>query len=290
MGYSNSDGGLGEKIERLRAELLGADAVLVGAGAGLSTAAGLCYSGERFEHYFAEFEKAYGYHDMYSAGFYAYPDPESYWAYWSRHVMANRYEPGALPLYRRLKAVLDGCDYFVLTTNVDHQFQKAGFPKDRLFCTQGDYGLFQCSGPCCVQTFDNEELVRAMAERQSGLRIPVELVPRCPYCGKPLAMNLRVDSSFVEDEGWHRAEWRYREFLAAHQGERVLFLELGVGFNSPGVIKYPFWKMAAEKKSARFASINLEEPWVPEALRDRAIAIGGDLAVVLEFLADGWEN
>ncbi|MGN0261280.1 MAG: hypothetical protein ACI4B9_00295 [Eggerthellaceae bacterium] len=175
----------------------------------------------------------------------------------------------------------------MLTTNVDHQFQKAGFPKDRLFYTQGDYGLFQCSGPCCAQTFGNEGIIRAMAERQSGLRIPSELVPRCPNCGKPLAMNLRVDSNFVEDEGWHRAEGRYREFLAAHEDERILFLELGVGFNSPGVIKFPFWKMAAENKNARFASINLEEPWVPAALHDRAIAIGADLAVVLELLADG---
>lgn len=285
MASSNSGAELQVKVESLRAKLDEAEAVLVGAGAGLSTAAGLSYTGDRFKRGFAQFEKAYGFHDMYSAGFYPYPDLESYWAYWSRHVIANRYEPDALPAYRQLRAVLEGREFFVLTTNVDHQFQKAGFPKERLFYTQGDYGLFQCSGPCLAETYDNEGAVHAMATRQRGLRIPSELVPHCPRCGRPMAMNLRVDASFVEDEGWHRAQARYSSFIAAHKGGHVLFLELGVGFNSPGVIKYPFWQMAAANPRAHLACINLCEAWVPVPLRERSLAIGADLAQVVSMLA-----
>lgn len=286
MDSSGSSAGLREQVENLRAELSQADAVLVGAGAGLSTAAGLSYTGERFKRNFAQFEQAYGFHDMYTAGFYLYPDLESYWGYWSRHVMVNRYEPGALPAYRQLRSALQGREFFVLTTNVDHQFQKAGFPRERLFYTQGDYGLFQCSGPCMAETYGNEEAVRAMAAQQRELRIPAELVPRCPRCGRPMAMNLRVDAGFVEDEGWHRAQARYSSFASAHREGRVLFLELGVGFNSPGVIKYPFWQMAAANPQARFACVNLGEAWVPEPLRGRSLAISADLAQVIELLAE----
>ena len=217
--------------QRLAEALENADAVLVGAGAGLSTAAGFTYSGPRFEQHFADFRERYGFADMYSGGFYPYATPEERWAFWSRYIMVNRYDLGANPLYVRLHELLAGRDYFVLTTNVDHQFQLAGFDKQRLFYTQGDYGLFQCSKPCCRETFDNEQAVRAMYERQRDMRIPSELIPRCPHCGAELSTNLRADDTFVQDEGWFAAAARYRDFERRHKGLRMLYLVLLDGYN-----------------------------------------------------------
>ena len=237
-------------VDRLRQALTDADAVVIGAGAGLSTAAGFLYSGERFERYFSDFEQKYGFHDMYSGGFCPYESLEAHWAYWSRSIWVNRYLDAPKPVYQDLLALVEGKDYFVLTTNVDHQFPKAGFDKKRLFYTQGDYGLFQCSEPCRQETYDNEKLVRQMLEAQGytigedntltlpegvtpKMAIPSELVPRCPRCGRPLTQNLRCDDTFVEDEGWHRAAERYENFLRTRQGQKIVFLELGVGFNTP---------------------------------------------------------
>ena len=208
------------QIDKLSAALDDADAVIIGAGAGLSTAAGYTYAGERFERVFGDFAKRYGFLDMYSGGFYPYETLEEHWAFWSRYVMCNRYEPVPGPVYEQLLSLVRDKDYFVLTTNVDHCFQRAGFDKQRLFYTQGDYGLFQCSRPCCQKTWDNEEQIRAMVEEQRDLRIPSELVPRCPNCGAPMAMNLRSDDTFVEDEGWHRAAARYSDFLRRHKNRR----------------------------------------------------------------------
>ena len=220
-------------IEQLRTALQQADAVIIGAGAGLSTSAGFVYSGERFHKYFHDFAEKYHYSDMYSGGFYPYDTLEEHWAYWSRYIWLNRYTPAPKPVYEDLLALVQDKDYFVLTTNVDHQFQKAGFDKRRLFYTQGDYGLFQCSEPCCQQTYDNEEIVRQMVEQQHDMRVPSELVPHCPHCGKPMSMNLRADATFVEDEGWHAAAERYSEFLRRHENCKTLFLELGTGYNTP---------------------------------------------------------
>ena len=217
-----------DAVERLRRELAEADAVVVGAGSGLSTASGMTYSGERFESNFADFIGRYGYRDMYTAGFYPYPTREEYWAYWSRHIHLNRYARDAGPAYRRLRRLMGDKDGFVITTNVDHCFQKAGFDALRLFCTQGDYGLWQCAKPCHQKTYDNEALVRRMVAEQRDMRIPTELVPRCPRCGGPMANNLRSDDTFVEDEAWHLAAGRYRDFLREHEGARLLFLELSV--------------------------------------------------------------
>ena len=221
------------QIERLKQALDQADAVVVGAGAGLSTSAGFTYSGERFERNFADFIEKFHYQDMYSAGFYPYDTLETYWAYWSRHIYLNRYVQAPNPVYNDLLALVNDKDYFVLTTNVDHCFQKAGFDKRRLFYTQGDYGLWQCAEPCHQKTYDNEETVRCMLKEQKNLSVPSELVPHCPVCGKPMVMNLRCDNNFVEDEGWHQAAAQYAEFLRRHQGTRVLYLELGVGGNTP---------------------------------------------------------
>ena len=194
------------QIEQLQTEFQQADAVLIGAGSGLSASAGFTYSGERFQTYFGDFAEKYGIRDMYSGGFYPYSSLEEYWAWWSRHIYYNRYVDIPKPTYQKLLEIVKDKDYFVLTTNVDHCFQKAGFDKKKLFYTQGDYGLWQCSDPCHEKTYDNKETVLQMLKEQSDMRIPSELVPHCPVCGKPMTMNLRCDNTFVQDEGWYAAQ------------------------------------------------------------------------------------
>ncbi len=256
--------------------------MLVGAGAGLSAAAGLSYSGQRFDKYFADFHAKYGIRDMYEGGFYPFPTPNESWAWWSRHILVNRYEPEPTPLYDTLWELLKSKDYFVLTTNVDHQFQRHGFSKERLFYTQGDYGLWQCSKACHSATYDNEADVRKMADEQRHMRIPSQLIPRCPKCGAPMTTNLRRDDRFVEDEGWHAAQNRYDAYVSSHKEENILFLELGVGMNTPGIIKLPFWQMAYEGKRAFYASVSLDAAVCPEELYGKSVCIAEDLASVLE--------
>ena len=258
--------------------------MLIGAGAGLSTSAGLTYSGERFEQNFGDFIEKYHIPDMYSGGFYPFDTPEEYWAWWSRHICCNRYTDAPKPVYHDLLELVKDKDYFVLTTNVDHQFQRAGFDKERLFYTQGDYGLWQCSQPCHSKTYDNEETVRRMAAEQKDMKVPSELVPRCPVCGKPMTMNLRADDTFVEDAGWHAAAGRYAEFLRRHEGTRMLLLELGVGYNTPGIIKYPFWQMTAQNAKAVYACINVGQAACPEEISKQAVCIDGDIGTVLKKL------
>ena len=270
--------------QRLRQALDQADTVIIGAGAGLSASAGFSYSGERFRKYFGDFAEKYGIRDMYSGGFYPFESPEEYWAYWSRYIFINRYMDAPKPVYENLRKLLADKDYFVLTTNVDHCFQKAGFDKERLFYTQGDYGLFQCKEPCCARTYDNEAVIRQMAATQKDMKIPSSLLPRCPVCEKPMTMNLRADSTFVEDEGWHRAAVRYKHFLQEHQRENILFLELGVGMNTPGIIKYPFWRMTAENPNAVYVCINYGEAVCPKEIETQSICIDGDIGEVLKCL------
>lgn len=344
-----STGSFSAEVERLRAAIESANAICVGAGAGLSAAAGFAYDGERFERHFSAWRERYGFADMYSGGFHPYDTLEEYWGFWAKSVLVNRYEfsdiapqdknrpeastdnvatgearaadelgtwtlaaagagaaigvanaaaPQAAPLYRRLVALLAGHDYFVLTTNVDHQFQLAGIDRERLFYTQGDYGLFQCAEPCHAATYDNEAQVRAMAAavdeklarqraarvpgRLLDLSIPSELVPRCPRCGRPMNMNLRCDDTFVEDEGWHAAHDRYARFLKRHRRSRVLYLELGVGFNTPGIIKYPFWQRTAKNPHATFASVNLGQVVAPAQIASRAILIDANITDVID--------
>ena len=271
-------------IARLKKALDEADAVVIGAGAGLSTSAGFVYNGERFKKHFSDFAEKYGFNDMYSGGFYPYQTPEEFWAYWSRYIFVNRYTDAPKPVYNELFELVKNKDYFVITTNVDHCFQKAGFDKKRLFYTQGDYGLFQCSVPCHDKTYENEETVRRMVEEQKDMRIPTELIPKCPVCGKPMTMNLRSDDKFVEDEGWHEAAERYENFLRTRKG-KVLFLELGVGYNTPVIIKYPFWNMTAKNPDATYTCINYGEAVCPEDIKDRAICIDGDIGGALHRLS-----
>lgn len=287
-----------EEIIKLHEILDSAECVVVGAGAGLSASAGFSYSGGRFKKYFSDFEAKYHFHDMYSGGFADFSSLEENWAYWSRFIYINRYMDAPLPAYEKLLELVRGKDYFVITTNVDHCFQKAGFDKKRLFYTQGDYGLFQCCVPCHKKTYDNEEIVRKMLisqgfgfkdseNRKDGeiifpenplkMEILSELVPHCPVCEKPMSMNLRCDGTFVEDDGWHEAAKRYQDFLEKHKNARTLFLELGVGGNTPGIIKYPFWNLVHQNKNAFYASLNMEKEEIPIEIKARSVLIKGDI-------------
>lgn len=288
-------------IEKLRQALADAQVVIIGAGAGLSTSAGFVYDGERFQKYFKDFANKYRFRDMYSGGFYPYSTPEEHWAYWSRYIYINRYMDAPNPVYETLYELVKGKDYFVLTTNVDHCFQKAGFAKERLFYTQGDYGLLQCSEPCHQATYDNEERIRQMVEVQGytigstgellppenkilSMTIPAELIPHCPKCGRPMTMNLRSDDTFVEDAGWHKAAQRYEAFMQKHDGKKILFLELGVGFNTPGIIKYNFWRKVYSNPDATYVCLNYQEAYAPEEIKNRSIAINDDIGTILSQL------
>lgn len=275
-----------DKAQQLKEVLQETDMILVGAGAGLSTSAGFTYTGKRFKENFSDFIEKYGFHDMYSGGFYPFGSLEEYWAYWSRYIYINRYIEKENGTYKKLFGLIKEKDYFVLTTNVDHQFQKAGFNKSRLFYTQGDYGLFQCSEPCHNATYDNKEIIYKMVEKQTDMKIPTELIPYCPICGRPITMNLRTDQTFVEDNGWHMANKRYSAFLDQCQNRKVLFLELGVGRNTPGIIKYPFWQMTMENPKAIYACINYGEAVAPEEIEKQSICINGDIGEVLSFLCN----
>ena len=296
---STSTGSCSEQIEKLKRETETADAIVIGAGAGMSTAAGFSYDGERFEEHFADFYQKYGIRDMYSGGFYPYDTLEEYWAWWSRHIWINRYVDAPKPVYNQLYELVKNRDYFVLTTNVDHQFQKAGFDKYRLFYTQGDYGLWQCSVPCHNETYDNEAAVRKMVAAQGfafakdgdlyvpdgiklKMEVPSELIPYCPHCHKPMSMNLRTDDTFVEDMGWHQAAARYEDFLRRHERAHILYLELGVGGNTPGIIKYPFWRMTYQNPEAVYACVNYGEAFAPGEIAERSICIDGDIREVLK--------
>lgn len=273
-----------DKINRVKDLLKSADAVVIGAGAGLSTSAGFDYSGERFEKYFSDFAEKYGITDMYSGGFYPYQTLEEYWAWWSRQIYCNRYIDAPKPLYQKLLSLVKDKDCFVITTNVDHCFQKSGFDKQRLFYMQGDYGLFQCSEPCCQKTYDNEELVLKMVQLQKNMKIPSDLVPYCPNCGQPMTTNLRCDDSFVQDEGWYKAKNRYDDFIRRHEGLKTVFLELGVGNNTPIWIKYPFQKMTAQNPNASYVCVNLGCVYAPPEIKGQSVCIDSDILTVIDKL------
>ena len=297
ISITKSTGTYSDNIKKLKETLIDADTVVIGAGAGLSTSAGFVYNGERFEKYFFDFAAKYRFADMYSGGFYPYATQEEFWAYRSRYIWVNRYMDAPKPVYEELFRLVKDKDYFVITTNVDHCFQKAGFDKKRLFYTQGDYGLFQCSEPCHSKTYENENMIREMVLSQGWvigennelvlpkgvtlkMAVPTQLLPVCPVCGKPLTMNLRSDNKFVEDEGWHQAAERYENFLRT-RGGKVLFMELGVGYNTPVIIKYPFWQMTAKNPAAVYACINYGEAVCPEQIRGQSICIDGDIGKVI---------
>ena len=287
-----------DKLLTMKEKIQQADAIVIGAGAGLSTSAGFTYSGERFEKYFRDFYEKYGFDDMYSGGIYNYDSLEEYWAYWSRYIYVNRYMDPPKKLYQNILKMIGDKDYFVLTTNVDHCFQKAGFNKERLFYTQGDYGLFQCSKPCHLDTYDNEDEIREMVLSQGfqikdgelinpenqnlKTKIPSELIPKCPKCGRPMSMNLRADNTFVQDKGWDRAAERYEKFMENHRGQKVVFLELGVGYNTPGIIKYTFWQYALNWQNAFYICVNKGQANIPAEIRDKSVGLDADIAEVIQ--------
>lgn len=300
-GFSCGIGDRAENLRWLKKEIETADAIVIGAGAGLSTASGLTYSGERFDRYFFDFARKFGIQDIYSGGFYPFPDEETRWAWWARHIYFNRYIDPPKPVYQNLLSLVQNRDYFVITTNVDHQFQRAGFDKTRLFYTQGDYGLFQTVGGKSGRTYDNEAWVmEAMASqgfvlneagvfhvpegRSISMRIPASLIPKCPEDGSDVTMNLRSDDTFVEDVGWCQASENYARFLSQHEGDHVLYLELGVGANTPVIIKYPFWAMTAENPRAVYACLNYSDVFCPKQIESRSICIDGDTGDVLQDL------
>lgn len=258
-----------------------AEAIVIGAGSGLSAAAGITYLGPRFEELFADFISKYHFSDMYSAGFYPFDSLEEYWAYWSKHIYYNRYAPDAGQPYKDLLKLLKEKNYFVITTNVDHQFQKAGFDKERLFYTQGDYGLFQCSKACHKKTYVNESIINKMIDFQHEFKVPSWLVPHCPKCGEPLAVNLRVDQYFVEDNGWQDAQKRYQNFLEKNKKKDILFLELGVGYNTPVIIKYPFWRMTYQNHKATYIYVNQEQLAIPDEIQEQTIDLQGDIQQIV---------
>ncbi len=272
------------KIDLLKEAIKEADAVIIGAGAGLSTSAGLHYEGERFEKYVGEYGKKYGYNHMYHAAFHSYPNLEAHWGYWSKHIYYNRYDFVPNNVYANIKKFIENTNYFVLTTNADHLFIKTGFDKERIFYTQGDYGLFQCSKSCHNKTYDNEEIIKKMVDNQKDLAIPSELIPYCPLCKAPMDTNLRKDYFFVEDEGWHQASKRYRNFLREQNAKKILMIELGVGGNTPSIIKYPFWETARANKNSIYTCINLFEANAPKDIEERSICIQNDIQEVFEEL------
>ena len=271
-------------ITQLRQALNDANAVLIGAGAGLSAAAGFTLTGPRFTEPFADFIEKYHFRDLYSAGFHRFDTLEEHWAFWSRHIYIDRYVDIPNDTYDLLFKLVADKEYFVITTNVDHCFQKTGFDKERLFYTQGDYGLWQCSLPCHQKTYDNETAVREMLARQRDMHIPSELVPRCPVCGAPMAMNLRIDNTFVEDAGWHQASNRYQDFVHRYRDKQLLLLELGVGNNTPSIIKYPFWRLAVQQPNITYATISLKNAVCPPQIDEQSICIQADIRTVLQTL------
>ena len=293
-----------ESIGNTKAAIADADAVVIGAGSGLSTAAGYTYSGERFHTYFRDFIDEYGIRDIYSGGFYPFPDMEIYWAWWSRHIWVNRYMPIPNDVYNKLLNLVKDNDYFVLTTNVDHCFQRSGFDRKRLFYTQGDYGLFQSSNPHGIsahKTYDNREIVKDMLLAQGfeigendelrtpkgkklSMRIPTELIPYCPDDGELMTTNLRSDDKFVEDDGWHIASGRYSDFIRRHDDLQVVYLEIGVGGNTPVIIKYPFWKYTAQNENATYVCINKGEAVAPHEIMKRSLCLDEDIGRVLDDL------
>lgn len=273
-----------EKIKKVFVILEEAEAIVIGGGAGLSASAGLLYSGERYESLFAEFKEKYQFPDMYSGAFYPYDSLEEFWGFFSRYIYHNRYESQLNSLYPSLFSLMKEKNYFILSTNADHLFIKNGFQKERIFYAQGEYGLFQCSVPCHFETYPNEKEIYGMVEREKNLKIPSELIPYCPKCGEPMTTNLRKDNTFVEPEGWQKASQRYEEFLNFHKNKKVLFLELGVGFNTPGIIKYPFWQMTYHNKISNFVSINDKISSVPKEIVERSICLEMDIKEAIDLL------
>lgn len=274
------------RLEQAIKSISTADTLVLGGGAGLSDAAGLKYSGSRFADNFEPFIKRYGMEDMYTSSFYRFKTEEERWAYWARHIIVNRYDPPAAQLYQDLLALSLGKKFFVITTNVDHQFHKAGFPDEKIFAVQGDYGYFQCAKGCHQKLYENENLVREMVEQTSDCKIPTSLVPHCPVCGGPMDVNIRKDEYFVEDEAWDKAREGYTAFIEEAAASRTVFLELGVGFNTPGIIRFPFEQMTYQNDNAVLIRMNTDHPYGVKENMEKTISFNEDMTETVGALLE----
>lgn len=261
-----------------------ADYVLIGAGAGLSTAAGLEYSGENFRKNFNEYIKKYYFTDLYTASFYDFSSQEEKWAFWAKLIDINRFNEKPLKLYQELFKLVNNKKYFVVTTNVDGQFEKAGFEKDKIFATQGDYAYLQCEQACHDKLYYNEEIVKEWLQNTRDCKIPSDLVQKCPVCGGNMDMNLRKDAYFVQDENWYKQAKKYEEFLDEIEGKNVVLIEVGVGFNTPGIIRFPFEQLTMRNVNANLIRINKDYSFVGEEIRNRSISFDEDTNEIVKDL------
>ena len=261
-----------------------ADYIIIGAGSGLSTAAGLLYSGEKFEKDFKEFIEKYHFDNLYSASFYEFKTQEEKWAFFAKMIKLNRYNEKPLKLYQELYEIVKNKEYFVLSTNVDGQFYNSGFDKDKVFEMQGDYSYLQCENACHNKLYNNRDLVEQWLQNTKDCKIPSKLVMKCPVCGGNMDMNLRKDANFVQDSNWYKASKRYEDFLDKIKNKNVVLLEIGVGFNTPGIIRFPFEQMTANNVKTTLIRINKDYPFPMLEIRNRTISFDEDTNKIIEDL------
>ena len=273
-----------KKILEVKNLINEADYILIGAGSGLSTAAGLEYFGESFEKNFKEFIEKYNFPDLYSASFYDFNTQEEKWAFFTKMIYLNRFNKEPLKLYQEIYYLIKEKDYFVITTNVDGQFEKAGFEKERVFETQGDYAYLQCENACHNKLYYNYDLVNEWLKNTKDCKIPSNLVPKCPVCGGNMEMNLRKDANFVQDENWYKQDKRYGEFLNKSQDKNLLLLEIGVGFNTPGIIRFPFEQMVYNNIHTNLVRINKDYAFTNKEIENKTILFDEDVNTIIEDL------
>ena len=263
-----------------------ADYIIIGAGSGLSTAAGLLYSGEKFEEDFKEFIERYHFEDLYSASFYEFKTQEEKWAFFAKMIKSNRYNDKPLKLYEELYKIVKDKEYFVISTNVDGQFYNSGFDKDKVFEVQGDYSYLQCENACHNKLYNNKELVEKWLQNTKDCKIPSDLVMKCPVCGGNMDMNLRKDANFVQDENWYRQSEKYKDFLSKSKDKNVALLEIGVGFNTPGIIRFPFEQMTANSETTTLIRINKDYPNPMLEIENKTISFDEDTNKIIEDLKE----
>ena len=263
-----------------------ADYIIIGAGAGLSTAAGLLYSGEKFKKDFKEFIEKYHFEDLYSASFYNFKTQEEKWAFFAKMIKLNRYNETPLKLYQELYEIVKNNEYFVLSTNVDGQFYNSGFDRKKVFEIQGDYSYLQCENACHNKLYNNKELVEKWLRNTKNCKIPSDLVMKCPVCGGNMDMNLRKDANFVQDENWYRQSEKYEDFLSRSKGKNVVLLEMGVGFNTPGIIRFPFEQMTANNVKTTLIRINKDYPNPMLEIKNKTISFDEDTNKIIEDLKE----
>jgi len=273
-----------EDIEKANQLIVESDAILIGAGAGLSIAAGIAYSGTRFTNNFADYIERYKLTDMYSASFYPFHTLEEKWGYFSRHIKFNRFDAKIGKVYTDILNLVKDKNYFVITTNVDSQFFRAGFHSQRVFATQGDYGKFQCKIACHDELYDNEDVITQMVEKQADCHIPSSLVPYCPVCGGNMVSHLRIDANFIENADWKKTRERYVNFIQQSLGKQFVLLELGVGFNTPGIIRWPMEQIAMNYEKSALIRVNKEHVQPTYDIQDKSLLIENDITEFIEKL------